>query len=458
MFLGKDYLLTNKTAVFLFERVKDLPIVDPHNHLEAKDIVENRGWNDIWEVEAATDHYVWELMRRCGVPEEYITGSRSNEEKWMMLAKVFPRFVGNPTYEWIHLDLRRRFGIEKVISEETAKEIWEETKEKLSRMRPQQLLREMKVEILCTTDDPISSLEYHRKAKEVVPDVKILPTWRPDRAMNVEKEGWKSYVERLGEIYNEDTSTLEGFLGALWKSHEHFKKHGCVASDHALLQPDTYHVDGKRASEIHDKAFSGEKLSDEEVRDYKAFMMVQFGRMNQETGWVTQLHIGALRDYRDVLLRTLGPDSGGDISTNFLRIAEGLRYFLNEFDGKLKVVLYVLDPTHLPTVVTIARAFPNVYVGAPWWFNDSPYGMETHLKYMATVDLLHNLAGMVTDSRKLLSFGSRTEMFRRVLCSVVGEMVEKGQIPLREAERLVEHVSYYGPKELFFGREGGDNP
>ena len=224
-----------------------------------------------------------------------------------------------------------------------------------------------------------------------------------------------------------------------------------MASDHALLEPSIHFVGEKTARKIHEKVFRGKELDPEEIRDYKAFMMVQFGKMNQETGWVTQLHIGALRDYRDSLLKTLGPDSGGDISTNFLKIAEGLRYFLNEFDGKLKIVLYVLDPTHLPTIATIARAFPNVYIGAPWWFNDSPFGMEMHLKYVASVDLLYNLAGMVTDSRKLLSFGSRTEMFRRVLSSVVGEMVERGQIPIREAKELVKHVCYDGPKALFFG-------
>ncbi|PLV58674.1 glucuronate isomerase [Thermotoga sp. KOL6] len=450
MFLGEKYLLTNKAAEKLFNEVKELPIVDPHNHLSAKDIVENKPWNDIWEVEGATDHYVWELMRRCGVSEEYITGSMDDKEKWFALAKVLPKFVGNPTYEWIHLDLWRRFNIKKVISEETAEEIWEETKKLLPSMTPQKLLKDMGVEILCTTDDPIDTLEYHRKAQEVVEDVKILPTWRPDKAMNLEKEDWKAYLERLGERYGEDTSNLEGFLSALWKSHEHFKAHGCVASDHALLEPLIHYVERKRAEGIHRKAFKGEKLSQEEINDYKAFMMVQFGKMNQEMNWVTQLHIGALRDYRKKLFRTLGPDSGGDISTNFLRIAEGLEYFLNEFDGKLKIVLYVLDPTHLPTIATISRAFPNVFVGAPWWFNDSPFGMEVHLKYLASVDLLYNLAGMVTDSRKLLSFGSRTEVFRRVLSNVVGEMVERGQVPIREAKSLVKHVCYDGPKTLFF--------
>ncbi|MCS7232703.1 MAG: glucuronate isomerase [Synergistetes bacterium] len=452
MFLGEKYLLTNETAKKIYENIQNLPILDPHNHLEAKEILENKNWNDIWEAEGATDHYVWSLMRRCGIKEEYITGKRTNKEKWLALAKVFPNFAGNPTYEWIHLDLWRTLRIEKIVSEETAEEIWEESKKILEseNFKPQEILKNIKAEILCTTDDPSSDLSYHYKASQEIKEFKILPTWRPDNAINIEKEEWKSYVVTLGEIYNEDISNLDGFLRTLWKSHEKFKKHGCVGSDHAILYPYIKFVEKKSAEKIYSRAISGQKLEENEIKDFKSFMMIEFGKMNQETDWVTQLHIGALRDYRDSLFKTLGPNSGGDISTNFIEIAEGLRFFLNEFDSKLKIVLYVLDPTHLPTIATIARAFPNIFLGAPWWFNDSPYGMETYLKYTATVDILYNLAGMVTDSRKLLSFGSRIEVFRRVLSNVLGEMVEKGQIPYKEALRLAERISYSGPKEIFF--------
>ncbi|MDK2870903.1 MAG: glucuronate isomerase [bacterium] len=452
MFLGENYLLTNETSKKIYESIQNLPILDLHNHLEAKEIVENKNWNDLWEVEGATDHYVWSLMRRCGVNEEYITGKRSNREKWLALAKIFPCLVGNPTYEWIHLDLWRLLKIKKIISEETAEEIWEESKEVLAKeeFKPRSVLNKIRAEALCTTDDPISDLSYHKRASQEIKEFKMLPTWRPDNAMNIEKEEWKNYVIRLGDVYNEDVSDLDGFLEALWKSHEQFEENGCIGSDHALLNPLIYFVERKRAEEIYKKAISGESLEEEEINDFKAFMMIEFGKMNEEKGWVTQLHIGALRDYRKSLFETLGPNSGGDISTNFIEIAEGLRFFLNEFDSRLKIILYVLDPTHLPTIATIARAFPNVFLGAPWWFNDSPYGMETYLKYVATVDILYNLAGMVTDSRKLFSFGSRIEVFRRVLSSVLGEMVEKGQIPYREAVKLAERISYSGPKELFF--------
>lgn len=452
MFLGENYLLTNNTARKLYENVKNLPIVDPHNHLEAKEILRNKPWNDIWEAEGATDHYVWSLMRRCKVPEEYITGKVSNKDKWLALARVFPKIAGNPTYEWIHLDLWRMLGIERIISEETAEEIWEESLKVLQKpeLYPQGVLKRIKAETLCTTDDPLSDLSYHEQALKSIKEFRLLPTWRPDNAMNIEKREWREYVIKLGEKYKEDVSSLEGFLNALWKSHEAFHAHGCIGSDHALLEPITYFVERKRAESIYKKAISSAELSREEIIDFKAFMIMEFGKMNQEKDWVTQLHIGALRDYRDSLLKDLGPNSGGDISTNFIEIAQGLKFFLNEFDSKLKIVLYVLDPGHLPTIATIARAFPNVFIGAPWWFNDSPYGMETYLKYIATVDILHNTAGMVTDSRKLLSFGSRTEVFRRVLSSVLGEMVEKGQMPFKEAEKLAVRLSYEGPKELFF--------
>ncbi len=453
-FLDEKYLLTNSTAEILYDAIRDLPIVDPHNHANIEEIVENRSWADIWEVEGATDHYIWELMRKRGVPEEKITGSATNKEKWLALSKVMPELVGNPVYEWIHLDLKRVFGISEVISEHTGEKIWNEALSlwKTPDMRPQELLRKMNVKILSTTDDPQDTLIWHERAQENIDSIRITPTWRPDKSMNIEKKEWREYVKKLGEVEGEDTSGFKGFLSALEKSHNRFDLHGCVASDHGITRPISFCVDTRDVEKIYLKAIKGEELTIEEIYRFKAFMLIRFGELNSQTNWVMQLHIGAVRDYRDSLYKSLGPDSGGDISTNALDIAENLRYFLNRFDGKLKVVLYVLDPTHLPTIATIARAFPNVSIGAAWWFNDTPFGMEMHLRYMATVDLLYNFAGMVTDSRKLLSYGSRTEMFRRVLASVTGEMVEKGQMPLKEAIRLVEWVSYKRPYTLFYER------
>lgn len=451
-FLGEDYLLENKTGKQLYENIKDLPIVDAHNHGDVGEIVRNEGWSDIWQLEGATDHYIWELMRKRGVPEEKITGNASNKEKWLALARVFPEFAGNPTYEWVHLDLKRRFGIDELISEDTAELIWEKTEEmlKTEAMKPWRLLKDMNVKIMCTTDDPTSTLEYHQQAAKEIEAIKILPTWRPDRAMNIEKKDWKVFVLEMAERYDEDCSTLQGFVRALEKSHEYFVKNGCRASDHGLTQPVSYEVKEDVAAAIHLKAYNGEELSEKEINDYKAYLFCKFGELNKEAGWVTQLHIGAVRDYNDWLYENLGPDSGGDISDHKIEIVDSLKYFLNRFDG-MKIVLYVLDPAHYATLTTISRAFRNVYLGAAWWFNDSPYGIEEQLKYIGTVDLLANFAGMVTDSRKLVSYGSRTEVYRRVMCNVLGRMVERGQIPYTVAAEMAVGLAYKQQEELFFG-------
>ena len=450
-FLDDNYLLATSVAKDLYSQVKDLPIIDPHNHADIEEIIANKSWPNLWVVEGATDHYVWELMRKRGVSERLITGNASDKEKWQALASVFPEFAGNPTYEWIHLDLQRRFRIHDIISSETSEEIWETSKQMLEqpRMRPQNVLKEMQVEVMCTTDDPTLHLPFHERSKSEVKDTSIFPTWRPDKVMNIEKKKWRSFVEQLGKETEIDVSTLSGVLDALQKTHDYFEQMRCVASDHGVYEPYSYYVQEDRADKIHRKAYKGEDLSIEEVKDYKAYMLVQFGKMNQQTDWVTQLHIGAVRDYRQKLWESLGPDSGGDLSNQNIEIIENLRYFLNEFDGRFKIILYCVDPTHLPTLVTLARAFPNVSVGAPWWWNDSPYGMETHLQYVATVDLLSNHGGMVTDSRKLMSFGSRTEMFRRTLCNVLGDMVKMGKMPEKTALDLATAVIYQRPKAHF---------
>jgi glucuronate isomerase len=451
-FLGEDYLLETEAAVDLYRSIADLPIVDPHNHIDVAEVVANEPYSDIWEVEGATDHYVWQHMRKRGVREDLITGDASNREKWEALAEVFPDFAGNPTYEWVHLDLKRRFGIETPINADTAESIWQETKAQLEQpeMRPQQLLRDMDVEVLCSSDDPTDSLDYHELAAEAVEGVEVRPTWRPDRALKIENESWSTFVDQLDAATEVDVSDYEGFLDALVETHADFAEHGCVACDVGLgTQPVSGPVDDERAAAIYDRARAGEKLDAEEVRDWKAAILHEIGELNATREWVTQLHVGAVRDYRQSLYEDLGPNAGGDVSTGEVDVTGGLDHFLDAFDGDFEVVLYVLDPSHYHSVGTVARAYPNVSIGPAWWFNDSPYGMEEQLEYAASVDLLANHAGMVSDSRKLVSYGSRFEMFRRTLANVVGRMVERGQVPVDNAERLVRHLSYDRPKELY---------
>ena len=450
-FLDEHYLLETEAARDVYGSIADLPILDPHSHVDVREVVENEGWDDVWAVEGATDHYVWAAMRKRGVPEERITGAASNREKWTALAEVFPELAGNPTYEWVHLDLRRRFGIETPVSAETADDVWEETARQLKsdEKRPQELLREMGVEVVCSTDDPTSSLDLHERAASEVRGVDVLPTWRADRVVHVGHRDWDDFVRELADATGIDTGNFEGFLDALAASHDHFAAHGCRASDLSVREPVSRPVERSRAASIYAAERRGETLDDEAVREFEAFALEYIGRLNAEKDWVTQLHIGPVRDYRDDLFERLGSAAGGTVTTGQVDIAEGLRHFLNEFDGDLDVVLYVVDPTHYPTVTTIARAFPNVSVGPAWWFNDSPVGMERQLEYVGSVDLLANHAGMVSDSRKLLSFDSRFEMFRRTLANVLGRQVERGRMPMDVARDLAEHVAHDRPKDLY---------
>jgi len=450
-FLDEEYLLETTAAKRLYEDIRDLPILDPHSHVDVADVARNEGWNDVWELEGETDHYVWELMRKRGVPEEKITGAASNREKWRALAAVFPEFAGNPTYEWVHLDLKRRFGIETPISADTAEEIWTETKAQLDdpSMRPRELLNEMNVEVVSSTDDPTSDLAHHRTIRSEMDDITVRPTWRPDAAMKIGAAGWREYTDTLGAATDTPVDEFSGFRDALRVSHDYFDSRGCAASDHGLRDAVSKPVSERRAADVYERARAGEALTPADVTDFKAYLLEFVGELNSEAGWVTQLHIGAVRDYRDSLSDSLGPDSGGDVSTQNIDLTANLEYFLNRFDGDLETVLYTVDPTHYPTLATLARAYPDVSVGAAWWFNDSPAGMADQLEHLATVDLLANYGGMVSDSRKLISFGSRFEMFRRSLANSVGKMVERGQMPHAVASELVQQVAYGRPKELW---------
>ncbi|MEX2682495.1 MAG: glucuronate isomerase [Candidatus Sigynarchaeota archaeon] len=451
-FLGDEYLFTNGTAKKIFSEIKDLPIIDAHNHANVKEILDNKNYIDIWQVEAATDHYVWELMRKRGVPERLITGDASNEEKWHALATVFEDFAGNPTYEWIHLDLQRRLGITAMINKGNAKLIWDHAKARLARpgMKPQDLLVAMRVEVMCSTDDPVDTLEHHEAIATLKGIPRVLPTWRPDRSMNIFKTDFPDYIKKLEARTRTKIADISGLVSALQATHDYFEVHGCRASDHGIHTPFGYNVPESRADEIFKKRMAGKAVDSDEIRDYISYMMHQYAAMNSKSGWVMQIHVGAVRDYRAVLFENLGPDTGGDICDPAIPLVEPLKALLNAFDGKLKVVLYSLDPVHWPALATITRAFgKDVNLGSAWWFNDSPVGMRRQLEYIGSVDLLANFAGMVTDSRKLMSYGSRTEMFRRVLADVLGAMVEKGQVPEVLAIKLARRVCYDGPKEIF---------
>jgi glucuronate isomerase len=451
-FLDENYLLSNPTAFKILKEIINLPILDAHNHADVKEIARNANYNDIWFIEAATDHYVWEMMRKRAVPENFITGNASNKEKWLKLAEVFEDFVGNPTYEWIHLDLQRRLGITKLINKANAEAIWDEAQKILQdpAKKPLALLKEMRVEAMCSTDDPVDLLENHQQLAKNPDAPKILPTWRPDKAMNIFKPDFPQYIEKLSARVKKPINSVKDLVKALQETHDYFEQNGCKASDHGIHTPFGFKVPEERAEQAFQKRLKGLELSKEETSNYMSYLMHQFGEMNAKSKWVTQIHIGAVRDYRESLYTKLGPDVGGDLSDHLIEIVNPLKDFLNAFDGRLKIALYSLDPNHWPTLATLTRAFGHmVNLGAAWWFNDSPIGMKRQLEYILSIDLLMNFVGMVTDSRKLMSYGSRTEMFRRVLADVLGNMVEKGQVPEELAIRVAKFMCYEGPKQFF---------
>ncbi len=451
-FLDDKYLLSSEVALAIYHTVRRLPILDAHNHADVQEIADNENYPNVWQLFAATDHYVWSLLRKRGVPEKFITGDATPKEKWMKMAEVFPQFAGNPVYEWIHLDLKRHLETDDVLGPATGEKIWEEANQVLAKpnKRPLILLNEMKVESMCSTDDPVDLLKEHDDVNEKAKRKLIRPSWRPDKAMNIYLPSWKDYINKLEERFNMKIDSIKDVVAALKASHDYFAEHGCVASDHGIVVPYAANADEKDADAVFKKAKSGKELTCAECETYMSYIFGEVAEMDAEKNWVFQMHIGAVRDVRDCLFENLGPDCGGDVSDHNLDILTPLKIFLNRFEDRLKVALYCLDAGHQATLATMARAFgAKVNLGSAWWLNDHPIGMRRQLEFIGSIDLLSNFVGMVSDSRKLLSYGSRHEMFRRVLSDVIGSMVQMGQIPYAVAEKLAQRMCYDGPKEFF---------
>ena len=453
-FMGADYLISNAAGMRLFDVVKSLPVIDPHNHANVKEIADNQCYTDAWQLFAATDHYVWEMMRKRGVPETHITGKNvSNCEKFLALAKIFPEIAGNPVYEWIHLDLKRYFGIEELLSGATGQKIYDAVNAKLATdaYRPQALLAgPLNVEVMCSTDDLIDTLEDHDRANKAFGRTVIRPTWRPDKAMKIFAPVWRPYMDQVAARFGIKLNSFSDLMQAVKMSHDFFEAHGCRASDHGIEIPLRADYDIADADKVFKKAMAQEKLTVDEINCFMGCFLAEAAELNSKSDWVTQLHLGAVRDVRKTLFDNLGPDVGGDISDHYLDYAPALCSFLNRFDDRLKTVLYCLEASHQGTLATISRAFgEKVALGSAWWLLDTPVGMKRQLEYIGSCDTFSNFAGMVSDSRKLLSYGSRFEMFRRVLCDVIGAHVERGQIPEDIAANLVRRMAFDGTRKFW---------
>lgn len=462
-FLDEDFLLTTETSKRLFHTyadVKKTPIIDYHCHIDPKEIWEDRQFNNITEVWLGGDHYKWRQLRTNGVPEKYITGDADDFEKFKMWASIMPRLIGNPLYHWSHLELKYYFGYEGNLNEDTAKEVWDlvNAKLKTKEYSVRNIIRMSNVKLICTTDDPADSLEYHKLIKEDDSfDVEVLPAWRPDNAMNIEKKEFKNYIEKLAKVSETDIHDFDSLMKALDKRMDFFASQGCKVSDHGLefvmYEPATKEeIDG-----IFSKAMNGLEISRSEELKYKTEFMLAMARKYSKKNWTMQLHYGCKRDNNSLMFNNIGKDTGFDCINDYTP-SKCLADFLNNLassDELPKTIVYSLNPQDNAAIGTVIGCFQGVGLGdemgvrnkvmqgAAWWFNDHYLGISEQLKSFASLSTLGNFVGMLTDSRSFLSY-TRHEYFRRILCNMIGEWVENGEYPDAEKllEKLVKDISY----------------
>ncbi|WP_022763287.1 glucuronate isomerase [Butyrivibrio sp. AD3002] len=450
-FMDENFLLGNETAITLFhEAAKDEPIIDYHNHLSPKEIYEDKCFDNIGQAWLAGDHYKWRAMRANGVPEKLITGNGDYYEKFVAWADTVQRLIGNPLYQWTHMELQRYFGITKTLSADTAKEIWDACNEKLhtKEYSVRNLLRMQKVSVLCTTDDPADTLEWHTKLREDNFEIQVLPSFRPDKALGIEKADFQEYLGRLCKSAGVILRDVDSVLEALEKRLDFFLENGCRVSDHSLES--TFFVDTTKEEVewIFDKKLAGSELTEEECGKYKGYMLTKLGKMYARKDVVMQLHIGAFRSNSKRCLKLIGADTGFD-SLNDFNYAPQLSALFNAMDlteELPKAVVYCLNPKDTEMLASMAGNFcgnesgikGKVQLGAAWWFCDHKNGMERQIDAMADVSLISTSIGMLTDSRSFLSF-PRHELYRRILCNKIGTWVENGEYPW-DKEYLCEMV------------------
>lgn len=463
-FISDNFVLETKASQDLFySHAKHLPIIDYHCHLDPRLIAEDYQFENIGELWLGGDHYKWRAMRTNGVNERYCTGKDTTDwqkfEKW---AETVPYTMRNPLYHWTHLELKSAFGIDKILKPETAREIYEECTAKLRtpEFSARGLMKHYNVEVVCTTDDPIDSLEYHLSLKNEGFSIKVLPTWRPDKAMAVEvPTNFRTYVEKLSEVSGITISKFADLIAALRNRHDFFASVGCKLSDHGIEEFYAEDYTQAEIETIFNKVYGGKELTKEEIIKFKSAMMVEGAIMDWEKGWTQQFHYGAIRDNNTRLFNQLGPDTGFDSIGDFT-VAKAMSKFFNRLDtnNKLaKTIIYNLNPRDNDMIATMIGNFQDgsvagkIQFGSGWWFLDQKTGMEAQMNSLSNLGLLSRFVGMLTDSRSLLSY-PRHEYFRRILCNLIGTDIEHGLLPASEIDflgQIVENVSYYNAKSYF---------
>ena len=454
-FMDRDFLLCSETAKHLYhDYAADMPIIDYHCHLDPREICEDRQFENITQVWLGGDHYKWRLMRSAGVEEKYITGDASDREKFQRWAETLALAIGNPLYHWSHLELRNYFGYDGVLDGDTAEEVWQLCNEKLKSLSARKLIVSSKVKALCTTDDPADTLEWHRKlAEDESFPVKVLPSFRPDRALGIEKPDYLDYLKRLGEI-----TSFAQLAEILKERLSFFVSLGCRVSDHGMESVPYAPADEAVIEAIFQKRLRDELPSACEQEQFRTALLLELGREYHRLGVVMQLHFGVIRDNSHRVFRALGPDAGIDSIGDAPSIKE-LAAFLGALDdtGELpKTILYSLNPNDNAALVTVMGAFQTgeavgkLQHGSAWWFNDHKQGMIDQLTTLAADGFLAGFVGMLTDSRSFLSY-ARHEYFRRILCDLIGGWVENGEYPKKDEalRRIVEGVCYTNAERYF---------
>jgi glucuronate isomerase len=462
-FIHSDFLLQTETAKYLYhQHAAKMPIYDYHCHLPVQQIADDVRFENMTQIWLYGDHYKWRAMRTNGVDERYCTGDASDWEKFQMWAKTVPFCIRNPLYHWTHMELKRPFGIsDKLLCPETAREIYDRCNELLKspKFSARGIMKQMNVKLVCTTDDPVDDLQYHKKIAADKFEVRVYPAWRPDRGMAAENvKMLNDWIEALQRAADVEIKDFNDYIEAIRKRHDYFHQNGCRLSDHGIETAYASDYTQTEIEKIFAKIRKGKELISEEILKFKSAMMYEFGLMDAEKGWVQQLHIGPIRDNNTRMLKALGPNTGFDSIGDF-EIAKPLAKFLDSLDMKNKLpktILYNINPRDNELMATMIGNFQDgsipgkMQFGSAWWFLDQKDGMEKQLNALSNMGLLSRFVGMLTDSRSFLSY-PRHEYFRRILCNMLGNDVESGLIPkdLKLLGQLVENICYNNAKNYF---------
>lgn len=460
-FLDEDFLLPTKTAKKLYhEYAENMPILDYHCHISPREIYEDRKFDNITQVWLGADHYKWRQMRSNGVEEKYITGDAPDKEKFLKWAETLEMAIGNPLYHWSQLELKRYFGYEGYLNKENAEEVWNFCNEKLrGGLSARKLIQMSNVTLICTTDDPADSLEWHKKISEDESfGVQVLPAWRPDRAMNLEKPDYPEYLGRLGAVSGVKVDSFASLMEALKNRMDFFSSMGCCVSDHGLGYVMYQEASDGEVDAVLAKRLAGEAITKEEEKIFKTAFLAALGKEYHKKNWVMQLHYGVKRDNNSRLFGKLGADAGADCIGSLASYSE-LADFLNALaktDELPKTILYSLNPADNAAIGSIIGCFQDssaigkIQQGSAWWFNDHQEGMKDQMISLANLGLLGNFIGMLTDSRSFLSY-TRHEYFRRIMCGLIGGWVENGEYPedYKVLEKIVKGISYNNAVRYF---------